>query len=269
MPPTHTSPQKAYAHLQQMARPEYLQARINRFHKSTLDDSNPVFVVDLNRQFAYAVIGKTGNSSVKSVLAKTMGVRPRVSGYGYPWVPRALANPTARVVRRMLGKSPPGFDPHARNFGWDLLTVPQVAESSFFRFGFVRNPWDRLVSCWSDKVHSLKGKQAMTERFPEVSTDWSFDRFARWAIEQPVPEAHVRPQSKHVVHQDKLILDFVGKFESLAHDWQTVAGRFGFPPLPTKNASQHRPYREHYQGDLANLVGDYYEEDVRRFDYAF
>jgi hypothetical protein len=242
----------------------------NRFRPALLDDRNPAFIVSIDKGFAYAMIGKTGNESVKAALAASLAIRPRVAGWGYPWVPRVVANPTARVVRRALGKPPPGFDVHARNYGWKLMTVPQAAESSLFRFAFVRNPWDRLVSVWANKVHALAGKQEHTNRFPpEVRPDWSFDRFARWVVEQEVPEAHCRPQSRHVVYEGRLIVDFLGRFERLTEDWEVVRARFGLAPLPSRNRSDHRPFRELYTPDLVKVVGDYYAEDVERFRYTF
>jgi hypothetical protein len=250
--------------------PDAAQIFANRFDARLLDDTNPAFIVSLERGFAYAMIGKTGNESVKGALAESLRIRPRVSGYGYPWVPRVVANPAARVVRRALGKSPPGFDLHARNYGWDLMLLPQVARSGLYKFAFVRNPWDRLVSCWADKVASLKGKVDYAPRFgPPVTPHWEFDRFARWAIEQPDPEGHYRLQSRHIVHDGKLVVDFLGRFERLESDWETVREKFGLAAIPSRNRSKHRPYRELYTPQLRNLVGEFYAEDIERFDYCF
>ncbi len=247
----------------------YLTTR-NRFDPALMDDRNPAFIVSLEKGFAYAMIGKTGNESVKAALAASLQIRPRVSGYGAPWVPRAVANPAARTVRRLLGKPPPGFDLHARNYGWRLMTVPQVAGSSLFRFAFVRNPWDRLVSVWANKVSSLKDLQPTTDRFgPEVRTDWSFDRFARWAVEQAEPEGHFRPQSRHVTHEGQLVVDYIGRFEALDADWEAIRKRFGLAKLPRRNRSSHRPYRELFSADLRERVARYYEEDIERFGYTF
>jgi hypothetical protein len=70
----------------------------------------------------------------------------------------------------------------------------------------------------------------------------------------------------------ELLVDYVGKYESLATDFRTICERIGIEPsLPHLNepSSAPRPYQEHYTPETVELVRRAFAPDIERFGYEF
>lgn len=159
----------------------------------------------------------------------------------------------------------------------DVL-LPLNRYTDFFKFGFVRNPWDRVVSCWSSKVARANRLNGVDE------ATWHrirpFPAFVRWLADQDLEagDLHYRQQCRLI---DLSVVDFVGRFESFAADYAAVCRRLDIPldGLAHENASgraDHSPsdggigaYREFYTDALAEAVGRLYRKDVQIFGYRY
>ena len=134
-----------------------------------------------------------------------------------------------------------------------------------FRFAFVRNPFDRLVSCWADKVVS-KNSDKYVPSFPK---NIPFNEFVNYVISIPPLKAdvHVRPQY-NFLNMKKI--DFLGRFETIDKDWKTVCSKLGIEsPLPHRKKSNHPHYSTFYTDDLREKVSLYYKKDLECFGYYF
>ena len=139
--------------------------------------------------------------------------------------------------------------------------------SSYFRFAFVRNPWDRAVSAalWRTRFPG-EGVRDLRDY-----VDWA-ERVNRIGPRQP-PDCHALPQCAFLDGADGRpgVLN-IGRFERYAEDVAAILGRFvPIPgPLPRKLPQLAREqYREYFHGDLETRVGRLYAEDARRFGYRF
>lgn len=143
----------------------------------------------------------------------------------------------------------------------------------YFKFSFVRNPWDRLHSAytflqgggWDDKDRAWF--DANLSRFPDFEAfvmDWlTRDRRSDYI--------HFRPQVDFVCDRRlNLLVDQLGRFENLARDYASVARRLGRPETVTHaNASRKTNYNSAYSDEMKQHVEDVYAEDIETFDYSF
>ena len=65
-------------------------------------------------------------------------------------------------------------------------------------------------------------------------------------------------------------MDFIGRFETLADDFATVAERLGVDAsLPHINSSREQGYRDFYSDASRDAVARAYAEDIEKLDYRF
>jgi len=144
----------------------------------------------------------------------------------------------------------------------------------YFKFTFVRNPWDRAVSAYT---YLSRGGSAASEedrhwsRF--VAGFASFDDFVcSWMTpENIMRNALFTPQTLFLQDEyGQVAMDFVGRFENLASDFVAVAERLGLEAsLPHINRSRETPYHSFYSDRSREIVGRLYARDITRFEYQF
>lgn len=140
--------------------------------------------------------------------------------------------------------------------------------SDYFRFTFVRNPWDRLVSCYFEKVIGQG-------RWPEIfGSSPSFADFVRVVHSIPDEEADIHYQSQHLnVTNDagKLVVDFVGRMENIQNDIRKVASvrDLECSLKHFRKSKGRKPYQEHYDEETRALAGERYAADIKLFSYEF
>ena len=101
---------------------------------------------------------------------------------------------------------------------------PPNEYDNFFKFAFVRNPWDRLVSCWLDKVVDYNFYEFEKEEYQKMK---DFATFVDWVATQNVHkmgDPHLSAQSALI---DLNFVDFVGHFQNFSADFQKVMNRLG------------------------------------------
>lgn len=161
----------------------------------------------------------------------------------------ALLTPVADPTGDLRGQFNQ-WDPHAHPLVFEQIF--RALRPGMFTFTFVRNPWDRFVSWWADsKSH---GKEPFSEFLPRLLED---------------PAQRVL-QSGYVTYRSSF--DFVGRFERLEKDWDTVKNEAylrAMPPLQKLRTSIHDPYESYYTPELKDLVYSKERLLINRFNYQF
>ena len=145
--------------------------------------------------------------------------------------------------------------------GWSIPYY-KTQHSSRFKFCVVRNPWDRLVSCYSDKV--------VRKILFEECWDQDFSFFIRWCCTQNLDTAdiHIRRQTALFPADE---IDYIAKFENFSHEFNYIMNeRLGLGvEILNKNTSEHRHYSTYYTDETRALVADLYASDVQVGNYTF
>jgi hypothetical protein len=153
----------------------------------------------------------------------------------------------------------------------DYLRANRKKFARYFKFAFVRDPWDRLVSTY----FFLKGggMNALDRSFAEehLNPFETFENFVREGLEQQNIRSwiHFRPQAEFIASgNDDVMMDFVGRYENLARDFTSIAAKLGLDAkLTWQNSSRHEPFASYYTPQTADIVARVYERDARLFGY--
>jgi hypothetical protein len=139
--------------------------------------------------------------------------------------------------------------------------LPPEVYDGLFKFAFVRNPWDRLVSRYA---YLLNNEKHPRHKF--VRRMKGFEDYVAWELGRGRFFQHT-----YVTGPDgKLIVDFIGHYERLREDFEKVCARLKVSAdLPRANASAHQDYRTYYSPSTRELVGKYFQRDIELFGYDF
>lgn len=143
----------------------------------------------------------------------------------------------------------------------------------YFKFSFVRNPWDRMVSMlkYSShyKLYLNKNKQIFTNNyfnwFGKIEYDTRFFNFKQFNDFVPI---------KNSVYSNIIgeKINFIGKFEKLQEDFDELCSLLKIKniELPHIEKSGNREnYRNYYSENEKNIISEKYAKDIEKFKYEF
>ena len=157
----------------------------------------------------------------------------------------------------------------------DYLRADPRRFDAYYKFAFVRNPWDR---CHSGFRHILAHRPDnfawMCERGGVPVAEVDFRRFVLELLDPALlwSTTVLRPQHTWLCTPGGgVIVDEVFRFETLARDFETVAERIGLDPrlAHVNRGSNARDYRDVYDESMRRRVAEVYARDIELFGYEF
>ena len=213
------------------------------------------FILFQNLPLIYGRVPKVANSSVKAALTRLLEQPPEE---GYRTTADAFWRKGTHGETTMIG-------------------APQALQrrSTHFIFSFVRNPFDRLVSAYNNKLVENDSLSTAMQRMG-LERQMPFRRFLEVvaATADADLDVHLLPQSSILCVEGVPVPGFIGQMEAMAEHWQLLRQRMrqaGLPALgklPSKNVrraggSDLSPY---FSDDgLIALARDRYRQDVEVF----
>ncbi len=204
-----------------------------------------------DRRMLFVHIPKTGGASIEQLLRE--------------------ACPDARSIGRQR---------HAR-LRRILAQNPELAD--YWSFGFVRNPWARMVS-WYSMIETWNRRWGPASGRPQdgqwgstrdgnplwraVAEYADFEEFVLRGTEEQ--DRLSVPQVAYLVDGDQRA-DFIGRTESLGADMATIQRQLGLArtEIPRRNTTSHGSYRDYYSPAARDRIGEVYAADIAEFGYDF
>ena len=141
-----------------------------------------------------------------------------------------------------------------------LAHLPAAVCRDYFKFAFVRHPFDRFVSACA-MLNRRNPDYAGRER-----------TFMKNALKRPRFRSRVlvRPQVALLAGPTGALgMDYVGRFETLQSSFDEVCERLKLAPRPldVRNAAAHATVEGIFDAELAHRVAAFYREDFDRLGY--
>lgn len=146
-----------------------------------------------------------------------------------------------------------------------LSTYSDNLKHDYYKFTFIRNPWDRFVSAYFYLItggmktpQDLRAQNqiAKYKSFNDFIFNCNFDDI--W---------HFKPISFFL--DDKI--DYVGRVETIQSDFNLICKRIGIPHIILKqnNSTTHNPYWEYYDDSAYKFIAEKYQNDIETYNYKF
>ena len=165
------------------------------------------------------------------------------------------------------------------------MSAPEILrlDDSWTAFSFVRNPWSRLVSAFTQKAGDSPTSarvvdgiyQGFIDQGIPIRANMSFEEFCEVVCDIPdkKTDKHLCSQSSFLIYKKKPIVPFIGKIERMAEDWSRLLQQVGLDdelPHINRTGKKGRHYSHFYKDEgIVKLVGDRYADDIRYFNYDF
>ena len=185
------------------------------------------------------------------------------NGVAIACVPKVAHTSIESAVLASYGLTASGRQLHCHP-ALQLCHAAEAAKEGRRIFAFVRNPFDRLVSVWADKVARRSGGR---KRFFAATGATKGESFARFVARLPgiaYADVHLMPQVRFVPASATVF-----RFEALAEGWEKIRRLWpGLPPLGRENESERAPAEDYAEPHLLETCRKVYRLDYERFGYA-
>ena len=201
-----------------------------------------------NHTYVFVAVPKTGTHAVRQALRPHMGAGDMEQ--------------VGLFVKRQFPI------PDLAKVGHGHISLEQLRKfmdpakfAEYFKFAFVRNPFDRFISYCSFITRERGGFKTDPQKV------------MRRVLANP-PSEHVLfwPQNTFLVDgEGKLLTDYVGRVETMQQSFEFIASKIGVPAvqLDKVNATERSAYRDYYDQELIDGVAKLYADDLRLFEYDF
>ena len=147
--------------------------------------------------------------------------------------------------------------------------------NEYFKFGVVRNPWDRVYSAFCFLKSGGYGSRDKKWFQENVGDRVSFEEFVKKHLSKKhiLNKNHFSPQVHYLRDiNGTLNMDYIARFERLSEEISVLSNRLNISSkLVRSNVTKNKmkSYNEVFSSQMIQIVADVYSEDVEILNYRF
>ena len=141
----------------------------------------------------------------------------------------------------------------------------------YFKFSFVRNPWDRIVSGFhyfesggNGSIYDSNKKKLFGDNFKKFVKN--LDAYCK------LKDPHfLEPQYEYIYIDGKSELNKLFRFEQIKNEFTILRETLNLEVnnLYKTRISKHKHYTEYYDDETRQIVAEKYAKDIEYFGYEF
>jgi hypothetical protein len=204
-------------------------------------------MISHKHKFVFIAIPRTGTTSVETALKPYCDEQ-----YNFDHTSVFSKHTRALTLKKFFKE---------KKWNWD----------DYFKFTFVRNPWELNLSLWhyinqSSKSTSWQPTAWVKDCKRLVAAHKNFESYIK-STDAPGRYSYFTHDETH----ENEIIDFIGKLENCQQDFDTICDKIALPryQLPHINKTKHEHYAQYYNEETKEIVREKYKSDIERFKYKF
>ena len=197
-------------------------------------------LISKDKQFVFFHVPKTAGGSITALLSKYVDKQINIKDKSKKgWMFEYHVATKKQSFNRMHSF----VDPHYNDYNC----------KDMFSFSFVRNPYTRIISLYK-----------FLKRYKHLT----FLGFCKYLNVNKQVNIN---QYKYLTLQDKIPLDFVGKYENIKEDFNYVCEQIGIPERYINLGFEHKAdlinYKDYYCAESKEIVDKIFDIDFKTFNY--
>ena len=163
-----------------------------------------------------------------------------------------------------LKKAIYGYYPKGDHQKWGVVKEVSAATwDTYFKFSFVRNPWDWVYSIYS--FYRMGKKYTLVEAnvLPDTFEEFIYD------LDKYLDILGLNINQCDFIGDE---LDHIGRFETINDDFKFIMEKLGMNGLKLPHIRQSKrnvDYHEVYNDDMVEIVRNKFTKDIEKFGYEF
>ena len=136
----------------------------------------------------------------------------------------------------------------------------------YFKFCFVRNPYERFISTWYNLIDTTAGHTwakdlLQYETLENFCVNFAKSKWSKWV--------HFRPQIDYCTVNGKNKMDYIGRQEHFDEHFDTICKKIGVhrPVTGRYRSTPHGTINECLNDEMKDIIFNFYKEDFKAFSY--
>tara|TARA_B100001057_G_C22668197_1_gene878730 strand:+ start:42 stop:857 length:816 start_codon:yes stop_codon:yes gene_type:complete len=266
-------------------------------------------IISHKHKFIFLHVPKTAGSSISSFFSQYLGDDDILNGWNHPlregiqYNKNTLETVNSKLGLRMISRAinlrlrdQKLFERPIIDFAFREILKKRLGTNSihatakhiknfdkkswdnYFKFTFVRNPYTQAISCWmwNDEKWSItkKGSIENKKKLKKQEFIKYLKKLKRKIGKDKSPYYQFKiPGNKIYTINNKIAVDFIGKFENLNEDITKIQKILKLPKeklsLKHTKLNTKKNYLKYYSKESKSLVEEIWEKEFQFFDYKF
>lgn len=179
----------------------------------------------------------------------------------YKFISTHVVKTGASTMQEVLGKyCDPTVSKHETIY--EIICRKNITDwENYFKFSFVRNPWDKVVSQYHFNAHQHYAEPVDFEKYVIDYYNGKPITTAKTAVHWPW----------FMGANNTWLPDFIGRFDFFQEDFDKICEIVGLEQetLPIVNATKHEHYTTYYNDQTRKMIGEIFAKDIEIFGFTF